>query len=328
MAANSAYYSPSSTAPITANLVGGHAYRDPLASTGQVSMACLRSLSCGHKCLGLQSDGRCMPCLYGCTGAVTASDICVICHLRLVRSPPCIQLACRHIFHMECVRTMLRSGWPGPAISFEYCKCPLCKAAIEHPALRDDLQPVKELQDAVSRQALQRLDYEGLSEGPEIVSPYSEFYKNRLGFALRRYEFYQCFRCKKAYFGGDAMCVDLPRGPATAASEYVCGECIGNEQGQACAKHGTEYLEFKCRFCCTTATFFCFGTTHFCKVCHDNHAFVTALQPQQLPQCPAGPKATKLAGSDCPLHVSHARTGQEFILGCGLCPGKQRFWKA
>jgi hypothetical protein len=37
-----------------------------------------------------------------------------------------------------------------------------------------------------------------------------------------------------------------------------------------CPKHGTDYLEYKCRYCCSVAVFFCFGTTHFCNACHDD----------------------------------------------------------
>lgn len=28
---------------------------------------------------------------------------------------------------------------------------------------------------------------------------------------------------------------------------------------QICPKHGTDFLEYKCRYCCSVAVFFCFG---------------------------------------------------------------------
>ena len=51
----------------------------------------------------------------------------------------------------------------------------------------------------------------------------------------------------------------------------MCGACSAKACGMAaatCARHGEQYIEFKCRFCCSIATFFCFGHTHFCEKCH------------------------------------------------------------
>ena len=36
----------------------------------------------------------------------------------------------------------------------------------------------------------------------------------------------------------------------------------------SCPKHGTEAIEWKCKFCCSVASWFCWGTTHFCDDCH------------------------------------------------------------
>ena len=55
-----------------------------------------------------------------------------------------------------------------------------------------------------------------------------------------------------------------------------------------CPKHGTDYLEYKCRYCCSVAVFFCFGTTHFCNACHDDFQRVANLPKTELPQCPVG----------------------------------------
>lgn len=86
-----------------------------------------------------------------------------------------------------------------------------------------------------------------------------------------------------------------------------------------CPKHGMDFLEYKCRYCCSVAVFFCFGTTHFCDTCHDDFQRLTNIPKIKLPKCPAGPKATQLMGEECPLHISHPPTGEEFALGCGIC---------
>lgn len=39
----------------------------------------------------------------------------------------------------------------------------------------------------------------------------------------------------------------------------------------------------------------------------------------------AGPKGVQLEGEECPLHVLHPPTGEEFALGCGVCRNAHTF---
>ena len=94
---------------------------------------------------------------------------------------------------------------------------------------------------------------------------------------------------------------------------------------QDCPKHGVDFLEYKCRYCCSVAVYFCFGTTHFCNPCHDDFQRLTSIPKAELPQCPVGPCAKPLEGTECPLHVKHPPTGEEFALGCGVCRNAQTF---
>jgi E3 ubiquitin-protein ligase MYCBP2 len=57
-------------------------------------------------------------------------------------------------------------------------------------------------------------------------------------------------------------------------------------------------LEYKCRYCCSVAVFFCFGTTHFCNACHDDFQRVTNIPRLELPSCPAG-MCIRVANSFC-----------------------------
>jgi hypothetical protein len=41
--------------------------------------------------------------------------------------------------------------------------------------------------------------------------------------------------------------------------------------------------------------------------------------------CIPGPKAKQLEGEECPLHVKHPPTGEEFALGCGVCRNAHTF---
>ena len=129
----------------------------------------------------------------------------------------------------------------------------------------------------------------------------------------------------------------LAAAPAAAAAvdpeELVCGRCsVANVQ--SCDKHGTEFIGFKCRFCCRMATFFCWQKVHFCSNCHSKiwqdlveyKKGINKLKPptgkfleaaydhakikdyDEYLTCPA-----QLSGNpkDCPLGILHANTGEE-----------------
>ena len=49
-------------------------------------------------------------------------------------------------------------------------------------------------------------------------------------------------------------------------------------KAQECPEHKRDYIEYKCRYCCSVATFFCFGTTHFCQVRDDQCVLCSGLR--------------------------------------------------
>ena len=81
-----------------------------------------------------------------------------------------------------------------------------------------------------------------------------------------------CSKCSEPYFGGMKECDDEQMEVREyKPEELVCAKCssvsmnLGNNN---CDKHGFDYIEYKCKFCCSFALWFCFGTTHFCDPCH------------------------------------------------------------
>src|SRR3569833_360372 len=85
-----------------------------------------------------------------------------------------------------------------------------------------------------------------------------------------------------------------------------------------CKKHGTDFIEFKCKFCCNISQWFCWGNTHFCEPCHKRQNegdYVSRYERSRLPKCP-GPEK-------CPLKIKHPEKGEEFALGCALCRNEQ-----
>ncbi|VDM94028.1 unnamed protein product [Onchocerca ochengi] len=147
----------------------------------------------------------------------------------------------------------------------------------------------------------------------------NEYYNNPNEYAMERYMYVLCFKCGKAYFGGESRCQQELDNSQYNPEELICGGCSDVVGAQVCGRHGVDFLEFKCRFCCSVAVYFCFGTTHFCTACHDDFQRLMSLPTKLLPKCPAGPKAIQLDGNECPLKIKHPPTGEEFPLGCGIC---------
>jgi len=312
--------------------------------------ACTKTLSCGHFCSGIRDERPCLPCLYGCVNAENdsegvslrqdADDMCMICFSDALSAAPVILLDCGHAFHVHCCRMALDRRWPGPRITFTFMLCPICKRDMSHTSLEALIAPAKALRDDVRRKALMRLEYEGVMHNQQNVDAEvsAGFQASDLAaFAMDRYAYYVCHKCKKAYYGGEARC-EIEAAAAGAGdsvqpaatedydpSELVCGACSDVARAQMCVRHGADFLEYKCRYCCSVAVFFCFGTTHFCAACHDDFQRVTAMPRSDLPRCPAGPRATQLSGDECPLHVQHPDTGEEFALGCGICRNAHTF---
>ena len=119
-----------------------------------------------------------------------ADDMCMICFSEALCCAPVINLSCGHMFHHQCTVDALSRKWPGPRITFNFAMCPICKAPVDHPLLKEELQPVWELQEDVKRKALMRLEYEGLH------SKLSQ--DERASHAMERYAYYVCFKCKKS----------------------------------------------------------------------------------------------------------------------------------
>uniref|UniRef100_A0A914Z5E4 RCR-type E3 ubiquitin transferase n=1 Tax=Panagrolaimus superbus TaxID=310955 RepID=A0A914Z5E4_9BILA len=292
------------------------------------SDACGKILPCGHFCGGIKDEETCLPCFI-CENQDSkqdADDLCVICFTDRLGGAPCIKLTCGHLFHFKCVKQVLEKRWPGPRILFRFMHCPLCNAQISHPALTALLKPLESLLQDVSEKAKLRLEYDGLLNSPAITSETSEFYQNPVTFAMERYVYVLCSKCGKAYFGGEASCQEaLESSTNFNPEELLCGGCSDIAGAEICGRHGVEYLEYKCRFCCSVAVYFCFASTHFCAGCHADFQRLMPMPKASLPQCPVGPRCSQLEGEECPLKVKHPPTGEEFSLGCGICRNIRTF---
>ena len=291
--------------------------------------ACVKAHACGHSCGGIRNEEACLACLQ-CADAeglcVDADDFCSVCWTDNLGAAPCIQMDCGHVFHASCVNALVDRRWPGPAITFGFADCPCCKAELLHPSIEDTMMPIRAVKDDIRRKAGTRLKFEGKDKDPEVIDKNSKWFEDHEGYAMDKYNYYQCFKCEKPYFGGERQC-GAAADDSFNPEELICPGCVAGDAAQICPKHGTDFLEYKCRYCCSVAVWFCFGTTHFCEPCHNENGKMQRMQEQgKLPPCPCGPVGVPLPPhTDCPIGGGHPAPGEEYALGCGVCRNAQTF---
>eukprot|EP00347_Sterkiella_histriomuscorum_P002581 403367593 len=285
-----------------------------------MSQTCDKILRCGHPCNGTLNEQKCLPCLdehcvkenEQLTLGQNAESYCTICYTEGLGAAPCVQLDCQHIFHLDCILSKIQSKWPTPRISFAFLECPSCKTHIKasnNKEIEKELKEPRKMYDIVLAKALERANAEGIDKDERLKNPGDQYFNDLKSYVLQRLSFYQCFECQQPYYGGRRECGQNEEQQNEFKKEdLVCGSCTSKKMGLGkgeCLKHGNDYIEFKCRYCCKVALWFCFGTTHFCESCH---------------QRASNPVVTQCLGmGECPLGIGHPANGQEFALGCGLC---------
>ena len=106
-----------------------------------MDQSCDKVLPCGHCCGGFRGEQKCLPCLHeDCvekapeqTLSETADSYCVICYVSALGEQPCVQLSCKHIFHVECLVRRLEQRFAGPRITFLFATCASCKTRVDAP---------------------------------------------------------------------------------------------------------------------------------------------------------------------------------------------------
>ncbi|WAR20044.1 MYCB2-like protein [Mya arenaria] len=193
------------------------------------SKVCTKELDCGHMCCGYRYEAECPPCLDpDCrgNGEQNKEDICVIC-MDMLGALPIIQSQCGHIFHLKCIRQVLKKRWVGPRINFNFLRCPICSKDLEHSSLERYIEPLKALQEQVQKLALMHMRRDGLEFSRHILHSESRFYHDPVGFSTNRYKFSECFECQKPYFTGTATeeCV-VDEDEDYVPESVLCPHCI------------------------------------------------------------------------------------------------------
>jgi hypothetical protein len=301
---------------------GGRVACEDPSCQERLAMSCSNVLKCGHKCYGVRNEPMCPPCMSDeCSskGPFSEHDYCTICFTEGLGSAPAIILTCSHSLHYHCIIESLEKRWVGPRITFKFAKCPQCSAWIDapyNPIISSKMREIRNLYDDIREKALKRLKFEGMENDARLNNPHDQnYYRQPERYALDRFSYYECYNCKHPYFGGKKECEQNQDREQYDPKELVCPSCAAEgQEGTDCPRHGKDFIEFKCRFCCSIAAWYCWGTTHFCEGCHtkqNNGDYLNRKPREQLPKCPGK--------EECPLKVRHPPNGDEFALGCAVC---------
>ena len=273
--------------------------------------SCSVSKPCGHLCHGRRGERPCTSCLTegceDCHPQQNCEDFCVICYCETLSEAPCIELECGHVFHFHCLVGKLQRRWPTVRITFTFLQCPLCTRSIAHQLLSHLLTPILKMKSNLESRFIERLRIENLLNCDALTSGHSPFYDRPLAYAEEYLTYYLCSKCDKPYFGGLKQCADV-EGDDIPREELVCGGCSAGSA--VCKKHGTQFMEYKCRYCCNLAVWYCWGTTHFCDQCH------SPPRKTVREECPGEER--------CPLGGRHRPNGEEFAVGCAMCRSEAR----
>ncbi|GIL90953.1 hypothetical protein Vretimale_17097 [Volvox reticuliferus] len=207
----------------------------------------------------------------------------------------------------------------------------LAPVHLDHPALRHALEPHLALRSEVVAAARARIKMDPMLRADPELKPGGRYDGRPADFGLEQLMFYKCSKCVKVYYGGQRACGAAAQEEKQPAKEngatatvdengagndqlLLCGECCALAAGTNCPHHGTSYIEWKCRYCCSLATWFCFGTTHMCESCHSN-----ALRDQMFWSAATGEGAV-CKDPKCGLKgIPHPPPGGEACLGCSMC---------
>lgn len=294
--------------------------------TDKFKLSCKKILKCGHRCLGVEDECVCLECLHPDCPNYTDKynqkdeDYCSICYTEALQSAPLVKSSCGHYVHYHCIENNHKAKFVGPKITFGYLNCTTCGQIQSFPnnaKLSLLVNSNIKLYEDIKIKAIERLKFEGLDRDNRLSDPNDTFYQKPLEFALKTIAYYMCFKCQKPYFAGLRDCRAPDNDREHKKEELICGGC-GALDGVAgiseCKKHGKEFITYKCRFCCNPASWFCWGTTHFCEPCHARQCkgdYVSKYEKNKLPQCDNP--------NTCPLKIKHPPNGDEYALGCDIC---------
>lgn len=252
-------------------------------------------------------------------GFVDAATECAIC-LSPLSDEETITLLCGHAWHLRCIKEQLRHAEPNPSkrLLFSGCRCPKCGVFCDHPLLETATRSTTALRDAVDALIQDQIQVDGVATHPQVESPTGAYAGDPLALGRSLYAFFQCVICKNPYFGGTVACAD-DADDILPPADRMCPTCAPGTSVVCGHNTHTPFHVWKCRYCCRSSNFVCYGTTHFCDECHERdrrRAHGTALPAIE---CPGAPACRAPLPSGQSRHSNGATHTCEQILRCTLC---------
>lgn len=247
----------------------------------------------------------------------TATD-CAIC-LSPLADAETLTLTCGHVWHVHCVKAQLRHAAPSPSrrLLLSGARCAKCGVFCDHPALADAARASAALRAAVDALVAAQAAVDNLAAHP-AAAPGARFAGDPLALGRALYAFFLCAVCGKPYFGGTVACADaaddvLPPG------DRMCPACSPATSVVCAHSAHTAFHVWKCRYCCRSAEFVCYGTTHFCRRCHERNSAPARHGPLSPVECPGRPACATPLRPGQERHANGATHDCEQILRCTLC---------
>lgn len=166
------------------------------------------------------------------------------------------------------------------------------------PAIESAKLEASELREFITQKTMVRFKLDNMAKDTKLNDPTSKFYQQPVFYALSTFAFYNCHKCKKAYYGGRRDCEQNADAEAAPAEEFICFHCADIKLIKCSKRAHAEFHEWKCRYCCKIAIWFCHGNTHYCDWCHSH-----IMEARRSPKKCTGKK------ENCPLKVDHPKNG-------------------
>ena len=291
-------------------------------------------------------------------GGQNEEEDCCICHAEPLAARTIVTLDCGHVFHYECVQQRFERRWEG-AIQFGFCECPLCLIPFTNNAIiTPHLTAISQLKTDLLLRVQNQLKVEQMWPPPIPLddTPLLRYALSKFNYYLcsrcnspyyggkrvcdQRLNLPQLGNSNHVNFDhinnhdhindNDHFINQLNHNNNNINNnnddnnmnndnneerkqEYICLGCKG------CSKHGAENMRYKCRFCCSVASWYCFGHTHFCEDCHNRPWDIVSGNNNQYIKLPLSQCNGRLT---CPLGIDHPPNGEEFPLGCVMCEAR------
>eukprot|EP00362_Geleiidae_sp_MMETSP1317_P002486 CAMPEP_0201282632 /NCGR_PEP_ID=MMETSP1317-20130820/6205_1 /ASSEMBLY_ACC=CAM_ASM_000770 /TAXON_ID=187299 /ORGANISM="Undescribed Undescribed, Strain Undescribed" /LENGTH=139 /DNA_ID=CAMNT_0047595947 /DNA_START=119 /DNA_END=539 /DNA_ORIENTATION=- len=98
--------------------------------------------------------------------------------------------------------------------------------------------------------AMKRLEFEGMLNDARLKDPNdADYYNQPERYALARFSYYECYKCKKPYFGGKKECnnvqdQDKPYNPEELVCPVDSASSPDEKHLTNCPKHGGDFIEY------------------------------------------------------------------------------------